>query len=520
MREYWLFAAGGTGRRVALAMLHMCAAGALAGDRLHIRYADTDDEESEECDWFVTLKQQFELYKNLHEIFKDDGKLFSCEINYPIDYETPEYITPEGVEVPKEIHKDEARQDWIGEIIGISSKEKESTIQSVYNGLHSFEERLLIQALLGKENTTNIKPFWGLCAAPNVGALLLKSRIQDNDALKNFFGLDPESLMRNAEARLKNARGKKEEEKAKYELERAKAYKEKKYKNEYEYNKDHPIAFAASSFGGTGAAFVPAVRQHLNVIEKTPSRCAMLFLDQHFKISPRWTEDIFDEKRPAMKKFLEDHHAGEFYILDTKVEDIKTRGKDEDKGQKNWPSKTECLATILLCAFFTEGNFGWKTANPETENNGDFPNLRDRYEAFNKLALSWCADFEGSQMKCEKTGKVKWHPGAAWTGRIPKRKDEFLLFRRIKTKADSEYATLEDETLKNFLIGWLRWRQQIDGEYAEDGGSLTIEPTSKDEIAAAVECWYTANTKLNHTKAQLFNELFEVCMALQEKGEK
>jgi len=219
---------------------------------------------------------------------------------------------------------------------------------------------------------------------------------------------------------------------------------------------------------------------------------------------------------------------------------IRVRGKHTDKEQKNWPSETEYLAAILMCSFFRNKDFNWKV-NPKDDMNGELPDLKERYKAFDKLAQCWCHDFEGSKIEKTETDESKpqkWYYGASWMGRIPmKTRREWkeddprirykLLLALLKiinwpfgTDWPKKYyieekdkpATLEDTTLKDFMKDWLRWRRQIDDTYQPE--LLLYETDFAPEVldeAAADACWRKASTMVNERKSKLVNDLFEVC---------
>jgi len=415
MAEYYFIAAGGTGIRVVIALLHSCACGALAGDKLHVLVLDSDEDRNA----FV-LKEQVRRYGRLRELFQDshnpdapNGTLFSAQVDVEV--------------VDKAIRQ-----------IGDFSLDDSTTIQMAWDvsssPQYAGEDKLFLKALLGNEQVNNTKPSNGLYGCPALGALLLKPVIEKDPVMTAGVITDGKIM---------------------HFLNR--------------YDPDMPLAFCASSFGGTGVASILGIWNALGDMNKLPTgeKKAILCLAPYFKVRNNnidsWDREGVQKKHTQAKEFFEKYYQGFHRIVEPAQNPLWERGEYIEEKQKNWPDLTEWHAAWILGRFF-QPDASWRTIKPSDAD-------RDLLERFARLSWVWNEEFEESVRR----GKPKLlRSNALWTQTIPQRR---------RHMAD-EPNLLENVMLREFMMEWQAWYLKM---HTQSFGPVLLDPSLNEDEKCQAE---------------------------------
>jgi len=357
----YFIAAGGTGIRVALALLHCCAYGALKkDDTLHILVMDADYETNIKTIWV-----QWNHYVNLRKIFQEGDNapkstdLFAPSIKLATRPKIKETKTGSG--------KLELEQG--SSILDVPPN---YTIGRAWDYAKvDNPDKLLLKALLCDYQVNELCPNKGLYGCPALGALMLGPSFDGDVEITDFLA-------------------------------------ECKHKQ---------VAMCASSFGGTGVAALECLLSRME-----PSKKAIILLPPYFTTVPKdgavWDDEEATEKHEAANAYFKKakRNAKSIKVEPPKITEKGarwTRGIHKDFDQCNWPEETEWRAAVRICTFFLNDT-AWRDVDIVT-----YKDFLRRKEAFAKLAKVWLDVFENS---IEKPWS-RYFTNAMWTLPMPTHKD-------------------------------------------------------------------------------------------------
>jgi len=450
MADYYLIAAGGTGIRVAIALLHCCAYGILARHNLHVLVLDTDEDQNADV-----LKNQAERYKKLRGIFQGslspdtpNGELFSAQVDVEV--------------VDKAIKR-----------IGDYELDRNTTIQMAWDASrtpqYSGEDKLFLKALLGNEQVNKTKPSNGLYGCPGLGALLLKPVIEKAPVMTGGIITDGKIM---------------------HFLNR--------------YDADMPLAFCASSFGGTGVSSTVCMWNALADMSKLPvdAKRAILCLAPYFKIKNNnrgsWEREGIEKKHAQAKEFFEQFHRDVYRFIDPAQNPFLDRGEYIEEKQQNWPDLTEWHTAWILSQFY-QSSASWKTLMPSDED-------RNLLERFACLSWVWNEVFEVS---VQRDRHKLLRSNALWTQTIP---------QKPKGMTDAELLNeprlLENVILQEFLAEWQTWYLKMHLKVFELEGLQEEKERLKKKCDStngfADRCWEQASANSYGSKAKLLQALHDL----------
>ena len=359
--DLYLIAAGGTGIRVATALLYCCAYGALGKEKtLHIMVLDADNETGME-----DITKQWKRYGNLRSIFQE-GK------NAP---KQTELFAPsvDLLALPRILNYPS------GSTIGI---EWDNAKDEKGKPIFKTPDKLLLKALLCDYQVNALTPSDGLYGCPALGALLLDPKLQD-DSVATFL----RSCKNQPVALCASSFGGTGVAALECLLNRMKPGSEAPPSSK-------AIVLLQPYFTIKSAPDEKGTVHHWNdgeCAKKDDAACA------YFK--EKYGNDLKTEP-PAIA------HAGA----------RRTRGEFSYSNQVNWPEETEWRVAMRLCRFFA-GDSAWRNLEPEKD--------KGALKAFARLAQVWNEVFEDSIDKECGDNRTQWRwrlTNALWTLPMPKKR--------------------------------------------------------------------------------------------------
>jgi len=341
MKDHHIFFLGGTGIRVAQALVFACAHGLLSDTRLHLTVLDTDHEEQA----IKKLEKTITLYQKLHirwdMLRKDRIKQKHPGAQFPLfgakiaDFRC----------LPSFLQNTSSGPSTLRNVLL-----ERNLPRAAYAVLHgTFGDHFFYQVI---DN--------GLYANPAVGAYLLRDKMVDNSPPNGFrVAVD-------------------------------------------QPDQNEKVALCASSFGGTGVAAAEVMLKEFSAEEerhgewyKNKMQVSTFLVQPYFTIKPRagsndyWDADEANRRHAEVKrhyerrgdirmKFIEPAHKGKWM-----------RGVYKDHEQENLPDITEWMAAIEIAA--------WLYDNNENETWRLRAEMMQARELFYELSVIWTKRFEPAQ---------------------------------------------------------------------------------------------------------------------------
>lgn len=367
-------AAGGTGIRVALALLHCCAYGALYDKSLNILILDTDqdknaDNANAQYNYYLDLHSEFDKLRQARErrFMKSNQKqepqplFFGAKIKLRI-----------ASGVVRDITDQFESQSPISSIDVFQSKSK--------------QQKLLLKALLSEDEVNKVKPEEGLFSCPSLGALLFDHLFQKIEEISNNV---LEGTVESSDTAL---------------------IRIKRWVHDFHGCESgrKKLVLCASLFGGTGVA---AIESLINILDEDISNRKLICLERYFSIidvnpeAERW-----DEKTNAATKFFSKRYNNQFHVIQSCCRnnigsnELPDRGIRTKSGQENWPERTEWLVAERIIACF----LGEEWESKSFAGNHKFAQLANIWNNLFEKSIEhgelarWTCTFSDESLKYEK----------------------------------------------------------------------------------------------------------------------